>query len=333
MSFRFNPITAKLDLVNPASAPGGNNTDVQFNDSGVFNGTDDLTFDKTNVRLGIGVATPAHVVDISSDSNIIMTAKSSSIFNGIDISNSTTTSEVGLFVGGSASSFPDLAFIFMNANNGLAFIGGTGTQNIRVLSNGNVGIANINPNKLLQLGTAGATRGVLGFAGNTSGNVTLQPAAIAGTWTLTLPITGGTNKFFLQTNGSGATTWAAAQTVVAGGIAVTFQGNGSTIAASTKAYAVYFPYSGIITSASLLADAAAGSIVIDIWKAAYATVPTITNTIVASAPPTLSSAQVSRDTTLTGWSTTVTAGDNWIFNVNSATTVQTVTLTLEITRT
>lgn len=41
-----------------STAPGGANTDVQFNDSGVFGGTSDLTFDKTNVFLGIGQATP-----------------------------------------------------------------------------------------------------------------------------------------------------------------------------------------------------------------------------------------------------------------------------------
>ena len=35
-------------------------------------------------------------------------------------------------------------------------------------------------------------------------------SAAAGTWSLTLPTSGGTNGYFLQTNGSGTTTWAAA---------------------------------------------------------------------------------------------------------------------------
>lgn len=59
------------------------------------------------------------------------------------------------------------------------------------------------------LGIAGTTKGTLSLAGNTSGVVTVQPAAAAGTWSLTLPTTGGTNTYFLQTNGSGVTTWAA----------------------------------------------------------------------------------------------------------------------------
>lgn len=42
----------------PSGSPGGSDTNVQFNDSGSFGGTSDLTFDKTNVFLGVGQATP-----------------------------------------------------------------------------------------------------------------------------------------------------------------------------------------------------------------------------------------------------------------------------------
>jgi hypothetical protein len=57
------------------------------------------------------------------------------------------------------------------------------------------------------LGSAGVL-GQLLLTGNTSGLVTLRPAAAAGTWTLTLPITAGSSGQFLQTNGAGVTTWA-----------------------------------------------------------------------------------------------------------------------------
>lgn len=46
--------------------------------------------------------------------------------------------------------------------------------------------------------------------GTSSGTVTVQPAATAGTWSLTLPTSGGTNGHVLTTNGSGVTSWAAA---------------------------------------------------------------------------------------------------------------------------
>ena len=58
------------------------------------------------------------------------------------------------------------------------------------------------------LGTAGTATGVLQIAGATSGVVSVTVNATAGTWTLTLPADDGTNGQFLQTNGSGVTTWA-----------------------------------------------------------------------------------------------------------------------------
>lgn len=59
-------------------------------------------------------------------------------------------------------------------------------------------------------GLAGTLTGTVKFNGATSGTVTVQSAAAAGTWTLTLPTTDGSSGEFLQTNGSGVTSWAAA---------------------------------------------------------------------------------------------------------------------------
>ncbi|NLG06644.1 MAG: site-specific integrase, partial [Candidatus Pacebacteria bacterium] len=75
-----------------------------------------------------------------------------------------------------------------------------------VLKSGNVGIGTTNPTTLLQLGQAGKA-GTLGIAGSTSGLVTLQTAAAAGTWTMTLPVSGGSNNQVLTTNGAGVTSW------------------------------------------------------------------------------------------------------------------------------
>ena len=52
-------------------------------------------------------------------------------------------------------------------------------------------------------------KGFIGLMGSASGTVKLKTAAAAGTWDLTLPTTAGTAGYFLQTNGSGVTTWAA----------------------------------------------------------------------------------------------------------------------------
>lgn len=44
--------------------------------------------------------------------------------------------------------------------------------------------------------------------GDQSHKVTIQAPSLSADWTLTLPTSGGTNTYFLQTNGSGTTTWA-----------------------------------------------------------------------------------------------------------------------------
>lgn len=112
-------------------------------------------------------------------------------------------------------------------------------------------------------------------------------------------------------------------------ISFVISGNGSTISTGQKGY-LPIDFGCTIGQARLISDQA-GSIVIDVWKAAGA-VPTVANTIDASALPTLSSAQLSTDSTLTGWTKTVSAGDIFGFNVNSATTVTQVTLSLKCTK-
>jgi hypothetical protein len=79
----------------------------------------------------------------------------------------------------------------------------------------------------------------------------------------------------------------------------------------------------------LLADVS-GSIVIDVRRDTYANYPpTGADSIAASAKPTLSAAVTNEDATLTGWTTAFSAGDVVGFNVDSASTVTQVTLTVE----
>lgn len=113
-------------------------------------------------------------------------------------------------------------------------------------------------------------------------------------------------------------------------VSVQFGGPGGSISASDTVW-VRVPYTGTITKVSLLADAT-GSIVIDVWKDTYANYPpTVADTIAAAAKPTLSSANKSEDSTLTGWTTAVTAGDVLKFNVDSVSGLTQVSLLLEIT--
>lgn len=115
-------------------------------------------------------------------------------------------------------------------------------------------------------------------------------------------------------------------------IVFVIDGGGSTITTGQKGY-LPIDFACTITQATLVADAS-GSIVIDVWKDTYANFPPVdADSITASAPPTLSSAQKSQDATLTGWTTSIAAGDVLGFNVDSITTCKRVTLTLRVTKT
>lgn len=114
-------------------------------------------------------------------------------------------------------------------------------------------------------------------------------------------------------------------------IGITIDGGGSTITTGTKGF-ISIPYACTINSVTLLADQT-GSVVVDIWKDTYANYPpTVADTITASAKPTLSSASKSTDSTLTGWTTSVNAGDVIGFNVDSAATITRLALTLKVTK-
>ena len=120
--------------------------------------------------------------------------------------------------------------------------------------------------------------------------------------------------------------------ILIGSTGITIDGGGTTITTGEKGF-IQIPFNCTIESWTLIADQS-GSIVIDIWKDTYANAPpTAGDTITASAKPTLSSAQKNTNSTLTGWTTTITAGDVLGFNVDSATTVTRVTLILKLEKT
>jgi hypothetical protein len=90
------------------------------------------------------------------------------------------------------------------------------------------------------------------------------------------------------------------------------------------------PFACVISKVTLLADQT-GSIVVDIWKAPFASYPpTVANTITGSALPTISASTKGQLTTLTGWTTAIAAGDCLRFNVNSVATVARVAVCLEV---
>ena len=134
--------------------------------------------------------------------------------------------------------------------------------------------------------------------------------------------------------GSTATTIAAGNHGHTFTVAVNFLiGDGTNAITTGIKGDVLIPHAGTITKWTLLADAS-GSIVVDLWKDTYANYPPVVgDTITASAKPTISASTKGQSSTLTGWTTSVTAGDIIRVNVDSASTVKRVTLILEMTRT
>jgi hypothetical protein len=128
------------------------------------------------------------------------------------------------------------------------------------------------------------------------------------------------NGLFAASGATGTTFWSS----------FVIDGGGSAITTGQKGHFVV--PAGTIVEVQLLADQT-GSIVVDLWKDTYANYPPVAgDSICASAKPTLSSAAKSQDTTLTGWTTTVAEGDVIAVNVDSAATVQRVTLGLRLQR-
>jgi hypothetical protein len=135
---------------------------------------------------------------------------------------------------------------------------------------------------------------------------------------------------------SGAPAWAANPGGGADALEFVIDGGGSAITTGMKGY-IQVPWACTINQSTLLADQS-GSIVVDVWKCSYSnfdagsTHPVSGDKITASAPPTISSATKAQDSTLTGWTTSLAAGDILGFNVNSITTCTRVTISLKVAK-
>jgi hypothetical protein len=161
-----------------------------------------------------------------------------------------------------------------------------------------------------RLGTVAATGGGGGAITQLTGDVTAGPGS-----------------------GSQVATIAAAVLVRPATVGATFDGGGTAIVPGPGTIVfVKVPHAMTLSAWEIVADQI-GSVVVDVWKDTYANFPpTVADSIAASAKPTLSGVQKAQNTTLTGWTTSIAAGDWLAFKVDSATTVQRVTVQLTGTR-
>jgi hypothetical protein len=180
----------------------------------------------------------------------------------------------------------------------------------------------------LRLGVANQQTGSFRFAhANSANEITFRGASGMAATTYIFPGSDGATFAPLVTNSAGQMSWLALKS----NCSFTIDGGGSAITTGVKGY-VRVPFNCVITSWDIVADQS-GSVVVDVWLDTYANFPpTVADTIAASAKPTLSSAQKNQDSTLTGWTKNLTEGSYLGFNVDSASTVTRVTVTLSCTR-
>ena len=142
------------------------------------------------------------------------------------------------------------------------------------------------------------------------------------------------SKIAIGTNGQALVATSSAPAWVTQFLSISYviDGGGATIGIGIKGD-ITVPFGCAVSEWTLLADQS-GSIVVDVWKDTYANYPpTVADTITGSALPTITTATKGQSSTLTGWTTTITAGDTLRFNVNSCTSITRVTLSLKVYRT
>jgi hypothetical protein len=134
------------------------------------------------------------------------------------------------------------------------------------------------------------------------------------------------------TSASTSATNAAASAASAGAAEIVFSlDNDPAVISSGIKGTVEVPFNCTIDRWTLTAIQS-GSITVDIKKSTYSNFPTTTS-ITGSATPALSSAQKNQSSTLTGWTTSLSAGDILQFEVvGSVTSITQVTLSIKVTR-
>ena len=190
MGYKFNPFTGKLDEVGAGSAasPGGSDTEIQYNDSGAFAGSADLTWDDTGKVLEIGG-------DINLD----------------DGGTYETTLQVVTPTAARTISFPD-------ATGTIGLVAGSSGQLLYNASGANAGTSTI---------TYDGTNVTLSgrFISSLNGAASAPPGAFTGTWFTGGTSTTTKPHFLCEPAGTTSTAWSTSGTGFGVNAASGFAGN------------------------------------------------------------------------------------------------------------
>ena len=232
---------------------------------------------------------------------------------------------IGRFTSGDAGSYLEFKdsnttanFKVLNGALGDDFVAWAGgSERFRIKETGNVGIGTTSPSTKLQVnGTVSAskfeTEGQISaslfsgsFVGNGSGLIGIVSSSYALTSSFAESVPDNLKTYRLEL-----------------GVSST-----SPITTGEKGRKVV-PYKGVIIGWKLIADQSTTT-ELDVWKANNS-IPTVSGTIVGSAYPSLTAAELATSTTLTGWTTTVNPDDVFVLNVNSNDNATYILLELDI---
>ena len=189
MGYKFNPFTGNLDVVDTTAA-AGSTTEVQFNNSGVLDGSADLTWDDTGKVLGVGG-------DIDLD----------------DGGTYTTTLQTITPTAARTISFPD-------ATGTVGLVGGSSGNLVVNQSGAYAGVANSSVDNATGDITLGSR-----FISSLNGAASAPPGTFTGTW-----FTGGTStttnpQVLIEPTGTTSTGWSTSGTGFGVNAASGFAGN------------------------------------------------------------------------------------------------------------
>ena len=119
--------------------------------------------------------------------------------------------------------------------------------------------------------------------------------------------------------------------VASASIGIVIDNQGNAIETGLQNFKLRVPCNCTLKSWTIMSDVS-GSIVIDIWKDTYGNYPpTNADSITNGNEPTLTTSTKSEGTDLSGWtSTDLNEGDILFFNVDSASTLTTITLIMKV---
>jgi hypothetical protein len=172
----------------------------------------------------------------------------------------------------------------------------------------------------------GLNAGAGKIASQTAGCVVLATSAAGLTIT-----TSGASGQVLTRSGTSATWQSPAYIGSSGNIQFMICDGGDIAITTGEKGHLIIPFACTVSSYTCVADTS-GTITVDIWKDSYANHPPAdADSICATAQVTIATAVKGTDTTLTGWTKTITAGNILAFNVDTCTTIKRVTIALNYT--